>query len=128
MTEQPFVPKHYGDHQPQTVWAPPMYRSDLIGRGRWCRLYETGSGERIGVMWTNDRDVCAFWPADTDAGWAHGGLVLDGLREGAAAGASTTRVFDYWAGLATQAINAGPVTSGALEAMPSPDEPDTPVR
>lgn len=128
MSETPFTPKHYGDHRPQTVWAPPMYRSDLTGRGRWCRLYATGSGEVIGVLWTDDKAILGWEPAGTDAGWAHGGLVLDGLREGAAVGAPTTRVFDHWAGTATQAINAGPVTSGALEAMPGPDEPDTPVR
>jgi hypothetical protein len=117
--------QHFGDHQPETVYSPERYASDLHGRGRTFVL-QSPLGVPAVRMFTDDRERLGYMQVGDHREAIDLALSLNqALVQAKAAGARTSDVFDYWAQRATPTLGAGPVTVGDLELL-SPTPGDTP--
>lgn len=93
----------------------PGWYGDPTGPGRWFLL--SAHDEPLGWVWTNDRDGLGFM-ATTEAGRQRTPEFVLSFRAAAQAGKATvSEVFDYWAGLATLGLQAGPLQQGDLDTL-----------
>lgn len=99
------------------MWAPARYSTDLAGEGRWCIL-EAPLGHPCALLFTDDRERLGFLQADDDdQAMTFCQTLGSALRGAAAVGATTSDVFDYRAGRASQAVAARPVRTGPLQSL-----------
>lgn len=104
-----------GDLEQDLVYRPPGFHGQPHGPGRWCPLFM--AGKPLGYLWTNDTDGLGF-RATTDPGRVRTAEFTHAFQQAAKVGATPTEVFDWWAGMASLGLAAGPVETGDLDTLP----------
>lgn len=96
------------------VYERPTYPGARTGSGEWFTL--SRGGTELGIVWTNGADGLGFIATTID-GIVYTPDIVSAFQGGAGAGTPAVEVFDWWAALATQGLNAGPVKSGDLDTL-----------